>query len=472
MVGTQSFTMVQLPMEGDRHDREPAPDAERLREYARSVGADVQELEDALAFEGEAEVLSLVEEFERARLWRRLRADTLSQEVLAGGRYRLERRIGAGSGGTVFEAFDVEFARKVAVKVMPLGDREVEDREAKALAALDHPNVVSIFDHGRREDCRWLVLELLDGPPLRGWATGKPAKEVLARYLEAGEGLEAAHRRGLVHRDFKPGNVMLHAEGRAVVTDFGLARGLESLRAEAGEHEALIGSGTLEYMPRERLMGAAGDERSDQFAFCVALWEALAGVHPFGLAPELDEQLAALAGPPRGRRRVPRRLRAPLERGLASLPGDRWPTMARLLEALRGAERPRLGLWAGSALVLALLVGGLGAAVTSAPEFQIHEDPVSDTDEAIREIRKGVAKHDGDAVLQGLRSGYTAAKREGRRADFRDLAMEVAPKLEEQGERDVAIYALHVAIRFCQDLKDEQSLSHAQSQFERLTNQP
>ncbi|MBL9106759.1 MAG: serine/threonine protein kinase [Myxococcales bacterium] len=295
-------------------------------------------------------------------------------------RYVILARLGQGGMGVVFAAYDPKLDRKVALKLLPpAGGRGAGHgdaragllREAQALARLAHPAVVAVHDVGTVGQQVWLAMEFVDGVTLARWLKAKrPWREVLAVFRRAGEGLAAAHAAGLVHRDFKPDNVMVGADGRVRVMDFGLARadaaGAET--AAQGSTSALrrdetaVGAvmGTLAYMAPEQWLGGSTDARTDQFAFCVALWEGLYGARPFA-----GEDRASLAHrvttgrrqePPR--RRVPSWLRRTVERGLAPTPGRRWPSMAALLAALAsGAGRRRRRWLLGGAALLAAAVG-------------------------------------------------------------------------------------------------------------------
>ncbi|MCA9663106.1 MAG: serine/threonine protein kinase, partial [Myxococcales bacterium] len=199
--------------------------------------------------------------------------------------------------GVVYAAHDPELDRKVALKLVRVGASGSEERqrllrEAQAMARLAHPNVVAIFDVGERAGEVFLAMELVDGETLRAWIErGPPRSAVLDALIDAGRGLAAAHAKGLVHRDFKPDNVMIDGDGRVRVMDFGLAREVERAPARADEEAAaattsalgadltLTGAllGTPAYMAPEVFAGAAADARADVFAFAVVLWEALYG---------------------------------------------------------------------------------------------------------------------------------------------------------------------------------------------------
>ncbi len=341
------------------------------------------------------------------------------------GRYRVEELIGQGAMGAVYAARDPELDRRVAVKVIRPGLAAYSDmvaarlsREARAMAQVAHPNVVAVHDVGHAGGQVFVAMELAAGVTLREWlaAASRSWREVVAVFRGAGEGLAAAHAAKLVHRDFKPDNVLVDEDGRARVTDFGLARALarpepagpatqrgeargpamaasevgESSRARPGSGRAdssdgAVGLtrtgatvGTPAYMAPEQHAHLPTDERSDQFSFCVALWEALFGERPFpgDTALELAEAVVCGRRRPLPRRpRVPAWLRRALVRGLSVRPDERFPTMRALLDALR--PRPRLRL---SALAIALTAGGgvalaatLGAADDRAPDCSAGE---------------------------------------------------------------------------------------------------
>ncbi len=278
------------------------------------------------------------------------------------GRFRLMERLGAGAMGEVYSAYDEQLDRKVAVKLVKPGVRSRADiserllREAKTLARLSHPNVVQVYEAGTFRERVYVAMEFVRGMTLDAWrkenADKASWKDVLALFLAAGEGLIAAHRAGLVHRDFKPANVLVGADGRVRVLDFGLAR-TEATDDEAPSPEATpladvhamlatltqTGSvlGTPAYMSPEQWQAKKVDARSDQFSFCVALYEALYGKRPF--QPKTNFQLAKLTAegayesPPKTSP-VPKRLWPILERGLAADPDKRYPDMQELLSAL------------------------------------------------------------------------------------------------------------------------------------------
>lgn len=259
---------------------------------------------------------------------------------LLGGRFEVGRPLGDGSFASVFEARDLQLDRKVAIKLFTRYERDELDaalHEARAMAKLRHPNVLIVHDIGEHRGTPFLALEYCQ-TDLRRWLDHHgphTPEQILERFVEAGRGLAAAHASGLVHHDFKPANVLLREDGSVAVGDFGLAQPLDT---HDGEHEPApedpaYAVGTLRYIAPERLLGQTGDQRSDQFSFCVALWEALAGEHPFTGTTAQGRYESIAAGPcvvPR----VARHLVRTLERGLAADPDDRFPSMAILLDTL------------------------------------------------------------------------------------------------------------------------------------------
>jgi predicted Ser/Thr protein kinase len=282
------------------------------------------------------------------------------------GRYLITGELGQGGMGVVFAAHDPDLDRRIALKVLRGGGSDAARarllREARAMAKLSHPAVVVVHEVGSADGVDYVAMELIDGTTLGDWiATAKPTPaDVLEAYEAAGRGLAAAHAAGLVHRDFKPHNVLRARSGRVVVTDFGLARAAldldETLPADgagaviaaaAGANTAGSLSSTLTatgavlgtpaYMAPEQHAGAAVGPAADQFAYCVALWESLAGARPFQGETMADVRAAMDRGPDRtGEAKIPRDLRAPLRRGLAVRPVDRFGGMPELLAAIHG----------------------------------------------------------------------------------------------------------------------------------------
>jgi len=312
------------------------------------------------------------------------------------GRYSLLRRLGRGGAGSVYLARDEELHRQIALKVISLApddpEAEVEqrrlEREARALARMRHPNVVQVFDSGTYEDERaiasgrnrgaYLVLEYIEGESLHDWSSiQRPWTDVLAVYIQAARGLVAAHERGVVHRDFKPSNALLGTDGVVRVVDFGLAAGepgdfsqdwstlpgVEETRSVWGDRLTGTGMvvGTPAYMAPERFSGAKADEASDQFSFCVALFESLYGDWPFAgsTARQLKKQIMKGQIDWVPNTEVPEHLRKIVARGLSGRAADRYPGMAALCEALEEAllrsihraARRRLAMIAAAVLV-------------------------------------------------------------------------------------------------------------------------
>ncbi len=280
------------------------------------------------------------------------------------GRHIVLDRLAGGGMGVVYVAYDPQLDRKVAIKLLRgtrgAGDPRALQREAQAMAKLQHPNVVTVYDVGEHAGQVYVAMELVQGGSLRQWVRAAPRSwaETLDVFLAAGRGLWAAHERGLVHRDFKPDNVMVSDEGRVLVMDFGLARAI----ANTGTREDTIDLGTLgsdsgavttvgrvvgtpSYMAPEQFEVASLTAAVDQFAFCVSLWEAVWGERPFAGETVAERYVNASRGAirtPPARAAVPGWLRAALQRGLAPKPEARWPSMLALLDALeRGRKRRR-----------------------------------------------------------------------------------------------------------------------------------
>ncbi|MCA9716383.1 MAG: serine/threonine protein kinase, partial [Myxococcales bacterium] len=274
-------------------------------------------------------------------------------------------------------AYDERLDREVALKLLGGGTDDPVARarllrEARSLARLSHPNVVSVYDVGESDGAPYLAMELVSGRTLAAWIRdGPPRASVLRMFLELGRGLAAAHSVDVVHRDLKPENVIVGDDGRPRIVDFGLAR----VDAEAPEPAARdlsdeasslgltqVGAivGTPAYMAPEQWRGEPADARSDQFSYCVALFEALYGRAPFRGATLVELMRAVLEAPPReipAHERVPAELHAALLRGLEKRPSDRWPQMEPLLDALAGAlARTRPGLLRGPIEPIALVV--------------------------------------------------------------------------------------------------------------------
>ncbi len=309
-------------------------------------------------------------------------------------RYPLIRELGRGASGVVYLAYDPRLDRKVAIKLLTgsaITAAESSEgrarllREAQAMARSPHPNIVAVYDVGtypvdpEGEIGVFMVMEYAEGPDLQSWLVpARPWREVVDVFVAAGRGLAAAHRVGVTHRDFKPVNVVVGVDGRVRVLDFGLARGRrpsedeitgsgdEAFAERTGLDAPLTVEGavlgTPAYMAPEQHQGRQATPASDQFSFCVALWEGLHGVRPFQ-----GNTLSALAAaklahaPQRGDRSVPGWLEHIVLRGLSPAPGDRWPSMDALLDAIEIAvSRQRLRRRSAVALagLVPLMVGG------------------------------------------------------------------------------------------------------------------
>jgi serine/threonine-protein kinase len=258
-------------------------------------------------------------------------------------RYTLSRILGAGGMGVVWEASDPALGRAVAIKVLrpDLGSSAQDNQrrsrrlmaEARALAALSHPNILTVFDVGEDDGHVWIATALLEGASLRGWCAGKPWMAVLNVLTTIGDALWVAHSGGVIHGDIKPDNVIMCQSGRAVITDFGLARRAGDI---SGDH-----GGTVAYMAPELMTGGAHSAGSDQFAFCAMAVELLSGAHPFERSDRMATIGAIQAGEARiARGELPDGLWAALERGLRVAPADRFEGMEALVAALRAAAQP------------------------------------------------------------------------------------------------------------------------------------
>ncbi|PCC67040.1 Serine/threonine protein kinase [Nannocystis exedens] len=303
--------------------------------------------------------------------------DSLLRQSRRIGRYAILSELGEGGMGVVLSGYDEVLERRVAIKVVRSHHRQDERlqarllREAQALARLSHPNVVQVYEAGTIGDELFIAMEFVRGVTLSAWLEDRERtqQEILTVFSEAGRGLAAAHRVGLTHRDFKPGNVLVDLEGRVRVVDFGLAALAEQAeRRPAGDELVDLGvertvffAGTPAYMSPEQWLGGQVDARTDQFSFCVALWEALWGSRPFAgqTVDELREQVLVADLPERVQvgPRVGKRLYRVLARGLARAPDARYPSMDALLADLAGpqvrARHAVVGLGLGAVIGLA-----------------------------------------------------------------------------------------------------------------------
>ena len=303
------------------------------------------------------------------------------------GRYTLVALLGQGGMGTVYTAHDPELDRRVAIKVLHgphPGATEMHARfvrEARLMAKLVHPNIVTVFDAGEMPGGAYIVMELVEGTSLEGWLEEKvrPPAEILPKYLMAGYALAAAHGAGIVHRDFKPANVLLDRKGRVAVADFGIASVVESAEANPARVAAVdvtmtragVILGTPAFMSPEQFLGERADARTDQFSFAVALYESLFGEPPFRGETVQERSAEVLAGTPRPlpretRERVPPGVYDALIRALSRKPADRFPTLLALLRAIeRAIDRPS----ARRRPPLLIAAGVLGLATLAATTF-------------------------------------------------------------------------------------------------------
>jgi formylglycine-generating enzyme required for sulfatase activity len=410
------------------------------------------------------------------------------------GRYVILERIGAGAMGVVYGAYDPQLDRKIALKLLrgigagaaPLARARMM-REAKAMARLQHPNVAAVHDVGVADDDRvFLATEFLSGGTLHAWLEAKPRtwRELLGVFTQAGRGLAAAHAEGLVHRDFKPDNVLLDKEGRARVVDFGLARNIEAADAESKNGGTIdLGRamsdqdnaaepredpyppprydptaetgvdmspsdkldkltrtgalmGTPAYMAPEQFLGEPTDERTDQFSFCVALYEALYGERPFEGDTLLSLSVSVTGGNfralPRDRD-VPAWVRRAVMRGLAIKRESRYPSMTALIAALEDdpAVKQRRRLLGAAVLGVAL------ACVLVARQFVVrrHAEVERQVAAAVADAKTRAATARGDAAkVRDLRrwsfEAFDARDAERGEALWRQ-ARELQPRVDE-----------------------------------------
>lgn len=316
------------------------------------------------------------------------------------GRYELERRIGGGGMGVVYLARDLAFGNAmVAIKLVretllrewPMAALGLR-REAQRMAELrNEDHVVTVYDVGSTGRSTYLAMEFVDGQDLRKWlrAEKRSTPEILRAYLDAAKGLAAAHAIGVVHCDFKPDNVLIDGRGRAKVSDFGIATAFdEHVPTERDTHEDPVKSrasrastrlsgvgGTRDYIAPERFATGRGDPRTDQFSFCVALWEALTGELPWRWH-DRESQSEALEQPPAHPRKIPQvaagpSLRRCLMRGLSKRPEERNPDMGTIIAALEWTLA-----WPKRSRRTGMFGGGLVAALAAGAAFALSQPPV------------------------------------------------------------------------------------------------
>jgi WD40 repeat protein/predicted Ser/Thr protein kinase len=341
------------------------------------------------------------------------------------GRFTLVRKLGAGGMGVVYVAYDEQLDRRVAVKLLrnTVASSEAQvrlEREAQAMARLSHPHVVTVHEVGVHDGQVFMAMEFVDGEDLRQWLTRSERdwREVLAIFRQAGEGLAAAHEAGIVHRDFKPDNVLVGKDGRVRVADFGLANSftgpLEPADASTDSQRNRLGVlltrpgavvGTPAYMAPEQFRGATIDAQADQFSFCVALWEGLYGTRPFVGRTLLELSTAVEKGevtsPPQDSA-VPTWLREVMLRALAADPSARFSSMREMLDVLARdpvARRRRIMLALSVGLALLALVGGLIGLTASGLRHNARQRYWNNLTEQLLEIERerGLAQANDDA---------------------------------------------------------------------------
>jgi tetratricopeptide (TPR) repeat protein/tRNA A-37 threonylcarbamoyl transferase component Bud32 len=349
------------------------------------------------------------------------------------GRYRLLNRLGEGGMGTVYAAFDDRLDRKIAIKLLRTSRldgaeaRERTLREARALARLSHPNVVHVYEVGEYDDQLFVAMEFLAGPTLRAWlddAQPRTWNERLAVMLQAGRGLAAAHAEGIIHRDFKPHNAMFGADGRVRVLDFGLAslgEGEVDHTGDSADPSESVGGrltktgallGTPAYMAPEQFESARADARSDQFAFCVALHEALYGERPFEgrtffelrRAVEGGRIKTAKPGSP-----VPTWLRKVVLRGLAHDPAERFESMQALLDALVDDPAVRRRKWWSAAAVVGLLGASAGAQLWMDPQQPAEDRACMGMEAQLEGVWDDTRRAEVKTAIEATELGYASA---------------------------------------------------------------
>ena len=293
-------------------------------------------------------------------------SDTLINQLFD-GRYRIVRKLGTGGMANVYLAEDEVLGRRVAIKI--LNDRHASDdsfverfrREAKNAAGLSHPNIVSIYDRGEAEGTYYIAMEYIEGRTLKDLILARgplPVDQAVAYARQILGAVRFAHRKGIVHRDIKPHNVLVDTDGRLKVTDFGIARAGASQMTEAG---SIIG--TAQYLSPEQARGASVDQRSDLYSVGIVLYEMLTGSVPFTGDTPVEiamKHISAVPEVPSGRRpNVPHDLDLVVLRALAKDPRERFQT-AEEMDAELGRVAAGLSVTDATADAATAVLAGAG----------------------------------------------------------------------------------------------------------------
>jgi serine/threonine protein kinase len=384
------------------------------------------------------------------------------------GRYLVLSTLGTGGMGVVFSAYDPQLDRKVALKLLRSGlqitTKDAQKRlrrEAQAIAQLSHPNVVAVYDVGATEDGDlYIAMEFVEGDTLTTWLKKYPRtwREIIDVFLQAGKGLVAAHGTGLLHRDFKPDNVLVGGDGRVRVTDFGLARSF-MVDPESGRgptpilantlSSSLTATGTVlgtpRYMPPEQLVGPDIDARADQFSFCVALYEALYGQHPLpgSTSVSMHEKGEKALPPPEGIK-IPAAIGRAVSRGLERDRVKRWPTMALLMSELVPPPPVSAKRYVFAAVATVAIAGvGMAAVIGSqrdatSPIEEVHTDTTKALVEEINRLKEEIRKlnREREKIINELPTAN----------DIAALKQQLEAKSLEVVEKDKQIQQLIVSI--------------------------
>ena len=328
---------------------------------------------------------------------------------MTAGRFVVIEKIGAGGMGVVYRAFDPELERIVALKVLDRvlrSDATRIQKEARALARLNHPNVVAVYEIGRDGAETFLAMEHVDGGSLADWCERHPKRDatrtrrLVDMLRQAAEGLTAAHRTGIVHRDLKPGNILVGPDDRVRLADFGLATLsgpapalVDAARAndDAARTDGI--AGTPAYMAPEQFEGTVSP-KSDQYSLCVTFFEAVTGRHPFERdGTSLVESIRT--GHPRVDRSIPRRLRDVLARGMARDPVERYEDVDQLLDALRDRRWPAFAI---AGVAGATVLAAVAADEEALPPCEVDEALLGDawTDERQQALERAFVQADAD----------------------------------------------------------------------------